>query len=236
MPPPAIETLRRQLREKFPQAHAFRAEPGGPDGSRWIHSRWTRFRQGRFPRWSAVGPCRGLVCGCRACLRDPLETDPGIPELVLIDGSDSFDPESFSRNTCSRLLVGALPVGERDAQGRGPARAGWQCAVPAAGRRGLSRKELTCLSGVGLVAAETDGRGQWQPLGGDGGVSAGALRRTPLAACRRDLSLGDFDLPAGELAPAPAGGERTAATGELKTCLPPSMSRISGRGDPAGLR
>lgn len=33
-----------------------------------------------------------------------MEEEPGVPELVLVDGADGFDPASFSGSECARVL------------------------------------------------------------------------------------------------------------------------------------
>jgi hypothetical protein len=98
---PAIETLRRQLREKFPQAHAVRAEPeaGKPLDAFAFES----FPAGAISEMVCDGRHSGLGLWISGLLGEPEGTGTH-PELVLIDGSDAFDPGSFGPNACSRLL------------------------------------------------------------------------------------------------------------------------------------
>src|SRR5690606_4843870 len=48
-------------------------------------------------------PAAGLVLLVAGLLGEPEEDSPH-PEMVLIDGSDGFDPSSFTGPACSRLL------------------------------------------------------------------------------------------------------------------------------------
>jgi hypothetical protein len=96
---PAIEDLRRQLREKFPQAHAVslikqeeKADEGQP------------FDPAFFPP-GAISEVIGsgvnmLVAGL---LGEPEEI-AALPDFVLVDGGDCFDPASFTQEACSRLV------------------------------------------------------------------------------------------------------------------------------------
>jgi hypothetical protein len=104
---PTLETLRRQLRERFPQAHvpctrdAEDAEETEP-----VHL----FSPAAFPAGAisevvSPGPISGLGLWVAGLLAKP---DDGVshvlPQLVLIDGADAFDPESYGQAACSRLL------------------------------------------------------------------------------------------------------------------------------------
>ncbi len=94
-----IENLRRQLREKFPGAHiavAMAAEekpdPGQP------------FDPGFFPSGmisEVVGAGVSLLVA--GLLGEPEETAV-LPDFVLVDGGDNFDPASFTQEACSRLV------------------------------------------------------------------------------------------------------------------------------------
>jgi hypothetical protein len=102
MASPAVEILRQQLRDKFPQAHALRvdAEPVTPQGKPF---RAEAFPVGAISEVVPAGPVAGLALLIAGLLGDPAETSPH-PELVLVDGADSFDPGSFSGTACSKLL------------------------------------------------------------------------------------------------------------------------------------
>jgi hypothetical protein len=101
---PTVEILRRQLREKFPQAHApcpretVKAEP--------VHLLTTAaFPKGAISEVVCAGPVSGLGLWVAGLLAEPEGTiSHASPELVWIDGADSFDPESFGQAACSRLL------------------------------------------------------------------------------------------------------------------------------------
>lgn len=98
----AAEIMRQQLREKFPQAHGVHpdptplAEPGKP------FSRES-FPAGGLSEVVPSGPVAGiqlLVAG----LLGETEDEGSHPEMVLVDGADSFDPASFPGAVCSKLL------------------------------------------------------------------------------------------------------------------------------------
>jgi len=99
----ALEELRKQLREKFPQAHASLGETGSvsslPASS---------FSIGLFPAGgiSEVVPERaGSPLGLLLAnlLGDPAQA-VALPEMILVDGGESFDPASFTPAACSKLL------------------------------------------------------------------------------------------------------------------------------------
>lgn len=100
----AVDELRRQMREKFPQAHALREEVMLDEGERG-----TLFDAGMFPPGaiSEVVPA-GRFSGISLMVAALLEKD-GVPEpggfrMVLVDGADGFDPGSFSNEACGRLM------------------------------------------------------------------------------------------------------------------------------------
>ncbi len=97
-----IEDLRRQLREKFPQAHGVRPDEGRRQAS------GNPFRPESFPCGAIsevipATPTAGLALLVAGLLDEPEEHSPH-PEMVLIDGADGFDPSSFTGTACSRLL------------------------------------------------------------------------------------------------------------------------------------
>jgi hypothetical protein len=99
---PAVEILRQQLREKFPQAHGLRAEPEVMARSDKPFDADT-FPVGAISEVVPAGPVAGLLLLVAGLLGEPEEASPQ-PELVLIDGADGFDPDSFDDAACSKLL------------------------------------------------------------------------------------------------------------------------------------
>ena len=100
-----VESLRRQLREKFPQAHGVRLaeeEAENRDSSAGLFAP-EAFPAGAISEVVAAGPVSGLGLLVAGLLGDPAVGSPH-PELVLIDGADAFDPNSFSPQACSRVL------------------------------------------------------------------------------------------------------------------------------------
>ncbi len=108
MAPLAMEELRKQMREKFPQAHSLERglerglESAAVEGG-------TLFDAGMFPEGaiSEVVPA-GRFSGIALMVAGLLENE-GVPEaggfrMVLVDGSDGFDPGSFSSEACEKLL------------------------------------------------------------------------------------------------------------------------------------
>jgi len=100
----AVEILKKQMREKFPQAHGF-------DGSlqEEVASFGSLFDVGMFPAGniSEVIPA-GRFSGISLMVAGLLENE-GVPEagglrMVLVDGADGFDPGSFSDDACGRML------------------------------------------------------------------------------------------------------------------------------------
>jgi hypothetical protein len=98
----AVEILRQRMREKFPQAHALRIDPQPvvPQGKPFCSE---AFPVGAISEVVPAGPVAGLSLLVAGLLGEPEETSPH-PELVLVDGADSFDPGSFSGTACSKLL------------------------------------------------------------------------------------------------------------------------------------
>lgn len=93
-----IDDLRRKLREKFPQAHSLApvvAEESAPERP---------FDPVFFPAGAiseVVGSGVGMLVA--GLLGEPSEY-AALPEFVLIDGGDGFDPASYTAQACSRLL------------------------------------------------------------------------------------------------------------------------------------
>jgi hypothetical protein len=99
---PAVEILRQQMREKFPQAHAVRADPA-PSLQVEIPFSSDAFPVGRISEVVPANPSAGLILMIAGLLGDASEVSPH-PELVLVDGADAFDPDSFTGAACSRML------------------------------------------------------------------------------------------------------------------------------------
>lgn len=98
-----IEELRKQLREKFPAAHAA-LRPAGPECPVDVDP----FQVATYPLGglsevvaTGVGSPLGLVVA--GLLGEPAEV-ADFPDLVLVDGGDTFDPDSLGEAACSRLL------------------------------------------------------------------------------------------------------------------------------------
>ena len=99
--PAILQSLRQELREKFPDAHQDRATE-----SRTLVSTLPDFPKGALSELSPAGPSSSL-CLVLAQLLAPKKSkiqDPGSPEIALIDGRDAFDPASYGTEACSRLL------------------------------------------------------------------------------------------------------------------------------------
>jgi hypothetical protein len=108
----AIQALRRQLREKFPQAHAAWTEREDEEAA-------SPFEPEAFPvgAISEVVPAEGLsaLSLLVARLLGEPEERAELPDFILVDGGDSFDPASYTEAACSRLLWvrcsgGAMPL------------------------------------------------------------------------------------------------------------------------------
>ena len=97
-----METLRQQLREKFPQAHGLRPE-AGPVQMVAMPFTVASFPAGAISEVVPGGAGAGVLLLLAGLLGEPSEVSPH-PELVLVDGADGFDPASFPGNACSRLL------------------------------------------------------------------------------------------------------------------------------------
>jgi len=99
----SMEDLRRQLRERFPQAH------GLVDQAETVVEGGTLFDASMFPvgAVSEVVPA-GKFSGMSLLVAGLLENEAlelaGGFRMVLVDGADGFDPGSFSGEACGRLL------------------------------------------------------------------------------------------------------------------------------------
>lgn len=196
MPLPSIESLRRELREKFPQAHSFRAEiPGEPVPADWFSC--DAFPAGAVSEVVSDGPVSGLGLWISGLLGNPDETSLH-PELVLIDGTDSFDPASFTRAACSRLLwVRCRAVGEMLKTADLLARDG---NVPflLLDATGMERKDLQACpaSAWWRLKRIVEGNGSRLVVMASFPIVPCAARRWRMSA---DVSLGDFERSGEEL-------------------------------------
>ncbi len=100
-----METLRRQLREKFPQAHGVRPDVGVA-GVAGLAVTVASFPLGAVAEVVAAGAGAGVLLVVAGLLGEADEADEvsAHPQVVLVDGADRFDPASFSGTACSRLL------------------------------------------------------------------------------------------------------------------------------------
>lgn len=98
-----LQELRRQLRDKFPQAHAV---PNLPESGQPTLQK--PFQIETFP----IGAVSEIICSAQTSvlglwiaglLGEPEDAAP-LPEFVLVDGGDHFDPASYTDTACSRLL------------------------------------------------------------------------------------------------------------------------------------
>ncbi len=192
MPARVIDELRSHLREKFPRACGMQPvlmdDPAPGPG----------LEPAAFPPGAVsevVGSGIGLLVA--GLLAEP-EGIPPLPEFVLIDGSDSFDPESFTAGVCSRLLwvrcqgirqlLGAADLAVRD--GNLPFVLLDTCGIPPRELRAMPASSWWRLK---LAAEATNCRV----------VVMTAAPLVPCAAVRFSLTarltLADFSRPRGEL-------------------------------------
>ncbi len=100
-----METLRQQLREKFPQAHGVRPDVGVA-GALGMPIAVASFPLGAITEVVADGAGAGVLLLVAGLLGECGECGEvsAHPQVVLVDGADGFDPASFSGAACSRLL------------------------------------------------------------------------------------------------------------------------------------
>lgn len=99
---PAIEELRQQMRDRFPAAHApLRPVPSlEPAPEPLVFQSYPVGGLSEIVTPEGRSPLGLLVAGW---LGEP-DHALAFPDLVLVDGSDSLDPDSLGGNACSRLL------------------------------------------------------------------------------------------------------------------------------------
>lgn len=91
------------MREKFPAAHGLAVVPEAPPEVAEAPFEIGAFPAGAVSELIPSGQGGGLALWIAGLLGDPQESGH-LPEFVLIDGGDHFDPTSHSATACSRLL------------------------------------------------------------------------------------------------------------------------------------
>ncbi|MES2658345.1 MAG: hypothetical protein V4689_06990 [Verrucomicrobiota bacterium] len=199
MTPPTIDDLRRQLRKKFPQAHAYAPLQ---DNSGEVTGRpfeVSTFPAGAISEIIPSAQCGGLSLWIAGLLANPEEASE-FPKFVLVDGGDAFDPVSHTAAACSQLLwvrcskvheaLKAADLLVRD--GNVPFVILDLCGLPVAALRSIPasawwRLKLLCETGACRLVVLSP-----SPL-------------VPCASLRLELSarltLRDFDLPRNEILP-----------------------------------
>ncbi|MGD7654321.1 MAG: hypothetical protein ACQCXQ_13965 [Verrucomicrobiales bacterium] len=101
-----VEILKKQLRAKFPQAHAAWSDEGREKETGGMRLREAEFPAGEITELVPEGVASGISLVVAGLLGDADGTDEvaPYPELVLVDGADAFDPGSFGGAVCSKLL------------------------------------------------------------------------------------------------------------------------------------
>lgn len=100
----AVEILRKQMRDKFPQAHALEREPrsGAIEGGTLFDAKM--FPAGAVSEVVPAGKFSGISLLIAGLLENESLEEKGGFRMVLVDGADSFDPGSFSNDACERML------------------------------------------------------------------------------------------------------------------------------------
>ncbi len=100
----AVEILRKQMRDKFPQAHAI--DPGTAsreaEGGTLFDAKM--FPPGAISEVVPAGKSSGMSLLVAGLLENESLEEAGGFRMVLVDGADGFDPGSFSNEACGRLL------------------------------------------------------------------------------------------------------------------------------------
>jgi hypothetical protein len=94
------------MRAKFPQAHGLRRESGVCESSEPAVSCFAAeaFPLGAVSEVVPAVPGSGCLMLWIAGLLGAPESASSHPDLVLVDGADAFDPESFTGNACAGVL------------------------------------------------------------------------------------------------------------------------------------
>jgi hypothetical protein len=99
----SMEDLRRQLREKFPQAHGLVDEAeAAVEGGTLFDAKM--FPVGAVSEVVPAGRNSGMSLLVAGLLENEGLESAGGFRMVLVDGADGFDPGSFSGEACGRLL------------------------------------------------------------------------------------------------------------------------------------
>jgi len=99
----ALEELRKQLREKFPQAHAALGETGRFSPTAVMPFSVATFPAGGISEVMPEGAGSSLGLLLAGLMGEPIQP-VSLPEFILVDGGDGFDPASFTEAACSKLL------------------------------------------------------------------------------------------------------------------------------------
>lgn len=221
-----LDSLRRQLREKFPRAHASavvlgaaaEAENAVETAKTDLAGKAVGFGEeaGERPRLLAAGsfpvgaisevvsegPVSGLGLWVAEMLAESAEGPTAkmsdSPQLVWIDGADGFDPASFDAAACSRLLwVRCRAVAEMFRAADLLARDG-NAPFLLIDATGLPRRELSAFpaSAWWRLKQAVEGNGTRLVVLSSAAMVPCAARRWQLSA---DFSLEDFDRPAADL-------------------------------------
>ena len=98
-----LDSLRQQLRERFPAAHLQTPQLHPPQTATTADTLKLCFSQGSITELNSPTHSAGLHLLLAALLHQEPKPDP-IPELALIDATDQFDPASFPTQDCLQLL------------------------------------------------------------------------------------------------------------------------------------
>jgi hypothetical protein len=101
--PPTLENLRKQLREKFPQAHGHATLPDAPCEATGRPFEVATFPVGAISEIIPAAEGGGFSLWIAGLLAEPDELAE-FPKFVLVDGGDAFDPSSHTAGACSQLL------------------------------------------------------------------------------------------------------------------------------------
>lgn len=99
-----VEILRKQMRDKFPQAHVLEREPNlaAVEGGTLFDAKM--FPVGAVSEVVPAGKFSGISLLIAGLLENESLEEAGGFRMVLVDGADGFDPGSFSNETCGRML------------------------------------------------------------------------------------------------------------------------------------
>jgi len=187
-----IDDLRRKLREKFPEAHAALpviAEEPPPEQP---------FDPSLFPT-AAISEVVGSGVGMLVAglLGDPAEC-AALPDFVLVDGGDGFDPASYSAQACSRLLWVRCRTAEEMLKAADLLVRDGNVPFVLLDTCGIARRDLQALAGSLWWRLKLAAEGSGCRL-----VVMSSFPQVPCAAVRvaltASLGLEDFELPRRDL-------------------------------------